>query len=222
MNKSESIKSLAAALAKAQAELKPAAKDSVNPHFKNSYADLTACIEASSAILSRNGLSFTQLAESDPAGAVAIVTTMLMHESGEWIASTINLKPSKPDAQGMGSAITYAKRYGLCAIIGLGTADDDGNEAAKPEKPAQPQRPVAPKAPANPERAELRRVLAQWADVKPEDMGAVVAELVRRNYGIKVPAKDLGEEDCRKLSAFCKAQMAAGVEYMAWAKEGGK
>lgn len=220
MNKSESIKSLAAALSKAQAELKPATKDSVNPHFKNAYADLTACIEASASILSKHGLSFTQLPESDPTGNLAIVTTMLMHESGEWVASTLSLKPSKPDAQGMGSAITYAKRYGLCAIIGLGTADDDGNEAAAPVKPAKPQREVAPKK-SNPERDEFKRVLGQWSAFKAEDVPAAAGEVARRN-GVKTPIKDLTEDQCRSLAEYCKEQMANGVEWMEWAKGGGK
>lgn len=129
MNRSESIAALAAALAKAQAEMTHASKDSVNPHFKNRYADLAAVLEAVRAPLTKHGLSVTQLASSGEMGAV--VETVLMHSSGEWISSVLSLPVSKSDAQGFGSALTYARRYALAAICGIAQDDDDAEGARK-------------------------------------------------------------------------------------------
>lgn len=126
MEQSQSITELAKALVKVQKELKPAPKDSENPFFKSSYADLATVCKAVFPVLSKYGLSVSQIAENEGA-----VTTILMHESGEWLKGTLSLKPTKNDPQGMGSAITYARRYALASICGLATEDDDGNEASK-------------------------------------------------------------------------------------------
>jgi hypothetical protein len=93
-------------------------------------------IDAAKKILSENGLSVTQLPSSN--SEQVIVTTMLMHSSGQWISDILTLKPTKTDPQGMGSAITYARRYAYSAIIGMSTEeDDDGNSASKPAKTIQ-------------------------------------------------------------------------------------
>jgi len=130
MNKSNSIGALAAALAKAQGALGPAKKDSMNPHYRSTYADLSSVISAIREPLATNGLSYVQLMTPAEGNQVAI-ETVLMHESGEWISSMTMIPVSKADAQGYGSAITYAKRYGLQGIVGCPSEDDDGNAAAK-------------------------------------------------------------------------------------------
>ena len=134
MNKSESIAGLAAALAKAQGAMKGAVKDSANPFFKSKYADLASVVEAIRAAFSANGLSYIQTLEPSDKDEVRVETTLL-HASGEWIScGVLSLPVSKADAQGYGSALTYARRYSLSAAVGVAPEDDDGNAAvaAKP------------------------------------------------------------------------------------------
>jgi hypothetical protein len=128
---SESINEIAAALAKAQAVITGAVKDKTNPHFKNDYADLASVWDACRKPLTDNGLSIAQTAATED-GRVG-VTTILMHASGQWISDTLVMKPTKDDPQGVGSCITYARRYALAAMVGVAPEDDDGNAAsAKP------------------------------------------------------------------------------------------
>lgn len=136
MNKSESIAGLAAALAKAQGQMKGAVKDSANPFFKSKYADLASVVEAIRVAFSSNGLSYIQTVEPSDQDEVRVETTIL-HSSGEWIScGVLSLPVSKSDAQGYGSALTYARRYSLSAATGVAPEDDDGNLAssAKPKK----------------------------------------------------------------------------------------
>lgn len=132
MTHSEQINELAAALAKAQSQIERAKKDSTNPHFKSSYADLASVWDACREALTGNGLSVAQSAEASGDGGYG-VTTMLLHTSGQWMSGTLYLKPTKDDPQGAGSALTYARRYGLAAMVGVAPADDDANAAS--EKP---------------------------------------------------------------------------------------
>ncbi len=127
---SSSIGTLAKALAQAQAELSPAVKNSTNPHLKNRYADIAAVYEAIREVLPKYGLSVAQMIL--PADGKAHVRTMLMHESGEWLASECVLPPDRAGGpQGMGSAITYARRYSLSAMVGVVSEEDDDGEAAQ-------------------------------------------------------------------------------------------
>ena len=123
--KSDKIDKLAAALAKVQGELEGAKSDSTNPFFNSSYADLHTVIKSSFPYLSKHGLSVSQGNEVI-AGAVCITTT-LMHESGQWLRSKIKLPMDKVNAQGVGAACTYGRRYGLSAIVGIAQYDDDAN-----------------------------------------------------------------------------------------------
>ena len=123
--KSDKIDKLAAALAKAQSEMKGAEKKSVNPFFNSGYADLHTVIESSFPHLTKYGLSVIQGNESSP--GEFFVTTMLLHESGQWIKSRLKMPIEKVTAQSIGSTITYGRRYGLSAITGIAQYDDDGN-----------------------------------------------------------------------------------------------
>lgn len=147
--KSDSIKNLADALCKVQATLENAKKTSDNPFFKSKYADLAECWEACRKPLSENGLSISQLPDFTEDGR-AFLHTMLMHVSGEWIASRLPLQLVKNDPQAQGSAITYARRYTLSAIVGIATEDDDGesamNRAPRPQIAKRVEKP-APKKP---------------------------------------------------------------------------
>lgn len=129
MKKSDSIKELATALAMAQASMGFAKKDAANPFFKSKYADLAAVVEAIKKPLTEHGLSYSQGTDIDEHGGV-IVETLLMHKSGEWIEGRLRMMPVKADPQGIGSCITYARRYGLQAIVGVPADDDDGNAAS--------------------------------------------------------------------------------------------
>jgi hypothetical protein len=134
MQKSDSIKSLAKALAAFQAEVKNPANTADNPFFKSKYAPLQDILNLVRPLLSKHGLSILQIPSGD--GEKIIITTMLMHESGEWIESCpLVLKADKPTAQGAGSAITYGRRYALSAVLGISSEDDDdGNQASGNDK----------------------------------------------------------------------------------------
>jgi len=130
IERSDEIAEIAKALLGAQKEIGVAVKGSENPYFKSSYADLQIVIESVKEPLNNNGVVFLQAVNISENGP-QIVTTLL-HESGQWVCSTTPVFCAKPnDPQAFGSGITYSKRYALQAILGLPTADDDGNAAAK-------------------------------------------------------------------------------------------
>lgn len=127
MKSSESINELASALCNAQSQMGGAVKDSANPFFKSSYADLTSVIKAIKQPFADNGLSYTQFPVSNENGVG--VSTRLMHVSGQWLEMEYTLPTVKKDPQASGSAITYARRYALQSIAGIPTADDDAESA---------------------------------------------------------------------------------------------
>lgn len=129
-SQSENISKLAAALAKAQGVIGNAHKDSNNPFFKSKYADLASCWDACRDALSKNELAVIQTHKPVGKGDMVVLITTLVHSSGQFIKGTICVRPSKADPQGYGSATTYARRYGLCAMVGISPADDDGNAAS--------------------------------------------------------------------------------------------
>jgi hypothetical protein len=136
MQQSESILDLATALSLAQAEMGGAVKDSNNPFFKSNYADLTSVIKAIKEPFSKHGLSFVQLPVTSVGGNGIGVATMLMHYSGQWIKSEYLLPMDKVTPQGAGSAITYARRYALQALVGIPSVDDDSEMAMYRNEPA--------------------------------------------------------------------------------------
>ena len=136
IEKSESIAALAAALAKAQSEIRSAAKTSDNPFFKSKYADLAAVWDACREPLTKNGLSVIQLPGA--VGSAVSLTTVLAHASGEWISGRLTIVAKDDGAQAIGGAITYARRYALAAIAGIAQDDDDGNTATGKATQAAP------------------------------------------------------------------------------------
>jgi hypothetical protein len=131
MNQSESIAELAAALAKAQGAMNGATKDSDNPFFKSKYADLASVWDACRKPLSDNGLSVVQTTEFIPENPELIcIETTLLHASGQWVKGRLVGKPVKNDPQGVGSCITYFRRYSLQSMVGIAPEDDDGNAAS--------------------------------------------------------------------------------------------
>ncbi len=132
MPQSAEIKDLAKALAAAQSSINAAKKDGQNPHFKSQYATLQSVWDAAREVLAPNGLSIVQTFEATDGHRLDLTTTLL-HASGQWIAGTISMTPSKADPQGAGSAATYARRYSLAAILGIvADEDDDGEAASRP------------------------------------------------------------------------------------------
>ncbi len=132
--------------------MKPAVFNRINPHFKTRYADFTSCMDACRLPLSENGLAAIQYCETID-GKLNLVT-MLAHTSGQWMKSEFPLITSKMDSQGIGSAMTYAKRYSLCGMVGI-VADEEGDDDAETAvgrgKQAEPVRmPPAPIRPTVP------------------------------------------------------------------------
>jgi hypothetical protein len=147
---SPTLGALAKALSKSQGELKDAVKDGENPAFKNNgkaskFATLSSVRAAITPVFSKYGLAVTQLNEPHGDAGVCVVT-MLMHESGEWLRSRLFVPVSKKDAQGFGSALSYARRYALASIANIASDDDD--DAADAVKPGKAETKPAQSAPA--------------------------------------------------------------------------
>lgn len=181
---------IAEALCKAQAEMQGAKKDAVNPHFKKSYADLESVVSAVREPLTKNGIAFIQPFGRDELGDYC--DTIFIHKSGETLQSRIYLSVDRNNMQGLGSAQTYARRYGLMGLAGIAPEDDDGEAAAK----APPQQTPPPKPPQGLTKAEalghiwgaktkaaLDGMAARLAKQYPEIAGdeKVIAAIVKMN-----------------------------------------
>jgi len=128
------MKNIASALVRAQRGFAPALKTSTNPHFRSKYVDLAGCIEAVVDALNAAGIALIQRTSEDSIGVT--VETVFVHESGEMMeCGKLHVPASKQDAQGYGSALTYARRYSLMAAAGIAPEDDDGNAASKTPAP---------------------------------------------------------------------------------------
>lgn len=141
MRNSDNINELAAAMSKAQATMKPAIKDSVNPHYKSKFSDLTSVWESMREPFTSNGLTVWQ--DITTCDKTVSVTTKVVHCSGQWVEfGPLTIPLAKFDAQGVGSATSYAKRYALCAALGIVSDDDDGEAASAPirNKQEEPKR----------------------------------------------------------------------------------
>lgn len=142
---SAKIEKIAAALSKAQGEIRNALKDSENPHFKSQYADLASVWDACRGPLSKNGLSVTQttgLIQVSREKSLMMLTTVLMHESGQWISSGYPVEPQQQTPQGFGSALTYSRRYSLASLVGVAPDEDDDGNMGSGKKPAPASKPT--------------------------------------------------------------------------------
>ena len=202
MNSSTEIKDLAAAMAKFQAELKPAIKGNTNPYFKSRYADLQACWDCCREALVKNGLSVVQ-GSRESNGEIVTVDTRLMHASGQWIESSLTMKPAKADPQGVGSAVTYARRYALSAILGIVADEDDDGNAATHNEPKKALS-VAEKATG---AAKVEPLISKESEsfLKLADPALVDRVLVKFGH---VAIGDLTETQAAKGITFIKAEMA--------------
>ncbi len=176
----DTCKDLATALAKAQGEVENAKKFSNNPHFKSKYADLATIWDVIREPLTRNGLSVLQLPCEAPDGKVGLVTHIL-HSSGQSVSERffIGLKAAD-NAQQVGSALTYMKRYTLLGVAGIASEDDDGEAAVG--RPAKTQ-----SAPVD-YSATIADTLAKLAGASDSEARQLYAEV--RNSGMQQPSKD--------------------------------
>jgi hypothetical protein len=126
---SEHINELASALSKAQGQMQSAKKDKSNPFFKSKYADLESVWDCCRQALTENGLAVVQIPSFE--NSTTMLNTIMTHSSGQWIKGQIPVETVKKDAQGIGSALTYYRRYCLMAITGVSAGNDydDGNFA---------------------------------------------------------------------------------------------
>lgn len=171
MGQSEQINELATALSMAQSEITGAVKDAENPFFKSSYADLLSVWDAARVPLTKHGLCVVQTTDvATPSGDIDLVTT-LAHKSGQWISGRLPIMPVKKDPQGIGSAITYARRYALSAIVGIAQMDDDGEAASKrPPGVSKTKQTVTP-GPTAPKGGEPARATSGYL-MKCDQCGA--------------------------------------------------
>lgn len=142
---SDNITEIASALAKVQAKLEPASKDKDNPFLKSKYASLDSIWSTCRKLLTDNGLSVAQMPTTMD-GQLALTTVLMHGKSGQFIRSTFEIQPTKADPQGVGSALTYARRYALSALVGITVDDDDDGHAASQTTKQQPARQPAKKA----------------------------------------------------------------------------
>jgi hypothetical protein len=175
------MKEIASALVKAQKEFGPALKSSTNPAFRSRYADLSACVEAVIDALNNNDIFMMQPTHECDNGV--IVETIFIHSSGEQISSgKLHVPATKHDAQGYGSALTYARRYSLMTACGIAPEDDDGNSASKPKAaPAKPVAQAAAPAKASPPPAKIEGKEGPWqlkVSIEPQGEFADWASIV--------------------------------------------
>lgn len=164
---SPSITALASALCVAQAHITAAVKDATNPHFKTKYADLASVWAACRTPLGDQGLSVYQGIEA--AGSAVTVTTLLLHKSGEYLGSSLTMTANPATPQGLGSCITYARRYALAAAVGVAPEDDDGNSGSNQERQHQappPRQSPPPPPPVDVNAAALQAKRAKDAVAK--------------------------------------------------------
>ena len=226
MNTSDDIKDLALSLAAAQASMGPALKGAKNPHFRSSYADLSSVVEAIREPFTSNGLAWVQAPSVALDSGLVTVTTRIIHSSGQWVEAAVSAMPGrggKPDLspQAVGSAVTYLRRYGLQALAGVPSADDDGEAAQgrgarKHSEPrhSQPARHAPAPAPA--------QAPTRWSDAervrfctKLRDMGLEYEAVAEYCQSIKRPRPSaMGEERRAQLLAYLEgaADIVAGLQ----------
>jgi hypothetical protein len=193
---SAEINEIAGALAEAQKQIKGAVKDALNPHFRSNYADLASVWDACHEPLNANGIAVSQLVQR--VNGEVVLVTRLVHKSGQWLRSEYPIVPVQNTPQGVGSAITYARRYSLAAMSGVAPRedDDDGNEASGRTPQNDPPRggwkqlderqPQQERQPAQAQQGRPQRQgpvtfkpIEEGCDSLPEDIAAVKRELNR-------------------------------------------
>ena len=177
------MKNIATALVKAQKAFGPALKSSTNPHFKSRYADLAACVEAVIDALNNNGIALIQ--QSHECADGVIIETLFVHESGETLSGgKLHVPATKQDAQGYGSAMTYARRYSLQAACGIAPEDDDGNNASRPAKPKSTRTQAEIEAQITAAK-DSDQIKAIWKTLLPDERELVREFAAKHNEKLK-------------------------------------
>ena len=215
MTRSDSIAKISPALVAAQASFPPIVKDGKNPAFRSRYATLDGIMAAIRPALAAHGLAVVQGAihpETDGAKLVGLsVESVLVHTSGEWMATAVPVPVTKSDAHGLGSALSYGRRYGISALLALTTdEDDDGNAAARPQRqerqePRQ-ERQERPAAPTPPPAGQRLHPSVPETPAGPMSLAKAEAMTMRgQRLG------DLDEERLDKLAAWASEKGNAAV-----------
>ncbi len=199
MRASESIDLISAALVAVQAEIKHAAKDSTNPHFKSKYSDLASVWDAARDALRNRDVAVIQAPVHSDDGRVHL-TTRLLHDSGQWLEETASIPITKQDPHGYGSGLTYLRRYSLAAMVGVVSDDDDGNAAA--EAPPKKQ-----------------KYGANGAEVNKIELEMMTPAEQKRMHSHAAAVIDLCNDDKPiQAASYCAIQLTTHEEKMAvWA-----
>jgi hypothetical protein len=194
MKTSESIDLFCVALVKAQEEAQHANFDSKNPHFKSKYASLAEVIDTMKAVLARHELAVIQMPEYRE-GLGHVLTSRIIHKSGQWLETEMLMNPVKNDPQGVGSAITYAKRQSLTGVLCIASEDDDDGNAAS----------HAPTVTNEKARAETLASIKKHLDSlnSEDEIRRFFPSAVTRLNAMK------GSKDYNELTALCQARIAA-------------
>jgi hypothetical protein len=196
INTSEQINEIATALAKAQAEMENVAKDRENPHYRSRYATLGGVLAEVRPKLAAQGISIWQSPINGDGSSIG-VTTRLLHASGQWLESTIFMAPLKFDVQGVGSVLTYLRRYSLMAIAGVGPEDDDAEAAiSRPQERARPEQRGPASRSDHPRKADAEDAYKRIrgainAAIRPD----MIDELIKANSDSFLPLiKEVSEQ----------------------------
>lgn len=205
------VNELAAALSRAQGEIRNAVKDSANPFFKSRYADLASVWEACRAPLCKHGLSVVQTTDVLDSGGVVLITTLL-HSSGQYVQGRYPVQPVKNDPQALGSAVTYARRYALQAIVGIAPDDDDGEAAMAREQKAQSVHAMVQPQPRPQAEAKPDYVVSfgkykdkRLTEIAPEDLSNYVGYLHRKAKEDRKEIQGAVKEFIDHAEAFLKS-----------------
>lgn len=214
MNTEHATPELFDALAQAQAEIENASKNATNPHFRSKYADLAEVLTTIRYTLPKHGLSLIQSPSFD--GAMASVTTILAHKAGGYITATASCVPAKSDAQGIGAATTYLRRYSAAALAGIAQEDDDGQAAQHDRKPVAVQLPAGRpmdgvwEAMNEEEQAWLLKIAGEVGSLFDSgDVAAAHDHIVSQNMGAEEKAALWSRLDSKVRTALKKADIAA-------------
>lgn len=190
--KSEEINELAAALVAAQAEFSAVPKGSTNPFFKSKYAALPDVVLHAGPVLAKHGLAVSQFIDGEHLEGDALVT-YLIHKSGQYISHVMKLHLTKDDAQGQGSATTYARRYSYMSVLGLvADDDDDGNAASRPTaKPVLRVNSSTGRPSVEKPIDDLRKQLAKKFDGNAEK----ISEFINGKVGRPAKTNDLSDAE---------------------------
>jgi len=219
MEQSDQINELAAALCEAQKNPLFAIRDSNNPFFKSKYADLSSVWDSARKPLTDNGLSVVQTTSPGDDGRINIVTT-LIHKSGQWIRGVLPVRPVKDDPQAVGSAITYGRRYGLQAMVGICPDDDDAEGAmsrekapgkAKKEKPAaEPPKSTVPQTITAAQRGRIFALAKEiHAATGNANYGDGFKEFVKRWFKLE-SFNDINQTQIDYLISYMEKELSSG------------